>query len=88
VRGWGSPNADDWRKSLALCGCLLSALCGNKYSYIYNSDEWRKSTLVIVYSVLLLLQVSEVLPDQMRNEVVNTLLFNQAHLYEAEQPGT
>jgi hypothetical protein len=23
----------------------------------------------------------------MRNEVVNTLLFNQAHLYEAEQPG-
>jgi hypothetical protein len=19
VRGWGSPNSDDWRKSLALC---------------------------------------------------------------------
>jgi hypothetical protein len=24
VRGWGSPNSDDWRKSLALC-----LLCGN-----------------------------------------------------------
>jgi hypothetical protein len=23
VKGWGSPNADDWRKSLALC-----LLCG------------------------------------------------------------
>jgi hypothetical protein len=25
VRGWGSPNSDDWRKSLALC-----LLCGMK----------------------------------------------------------
>ncbi len=25
VRGWGSPNSNDWRKSLALC--LLSAWC-------------------------------------------------------------
>ncbi len=29
VRGWGSPNFDDWRKSLALC-----LLCGwNSLSY-------------------------------------------------------
>jgi hypothetical protein len=26
VRGWGSPNSDDWRKGLALC-----LLCGFKY---------------------------------------------------------
>jgi hypothetical protein len=30
VRGWGSPNSDDWRKSLALCllcdGLLLTLL--------------------------------------------------------------
>ncbi len=32
VRGWGSPNTDDWRESLLLC-----LLCGSKYlqySYI------------------------------------------------------
>ena len=38
-------------------------------------------------SVLGRFEVTEILPDQMRNAVVNPLLFNQAHLYEAEQPG-
>jgi hypothetical protein len=31
VRGWGSPNIDDWRKSLALwllCEAKSSAVCG------------------------------------------------------------
>jgi hypothetical protein len=31
VRGWGSPNADDWRKSLALC-----LLCGSLHKYILH----------------------------------------------------
>jgi hypothetical protein len=30
VRGWGSPNSDDWRKSLALC-----LLCAMQGSYTY-----------------------------------------------------
>jgi hypothetical protein len=34
VRGWGSPNSDDWRKSLALC-----LLCG-----VYNG--WLSACLV------------------------------------------
>ncbi len=29
VRGWGSPNSDDWRKSLAIC-----LLCGEQYPYV------------------------------------------------------
>jgi hypothetical protein len=31
VRGWGSPNSDDWRKGLALC--LLSALHQLYYTF-------------------------------------------------------
>ena len=31
VRGWGSPNSDDWRKSLALC-----LLCGLHTSWTEN----------------------------------------------------
>ena len=30
LRGWGRPNCDDWRKSLALCLlCEVSLLCSN-----------------------------------------------------------
>jgi hypothetical protein len=29
VRGWGSPNSDDWRKSFALC-----LLCGPTYFFV------------------------------------------------------
>jgi hypothetical protein len=36
VRGWGSPNSDDWRKSLALC-----ILCVWYYS-IYDSSSLGK----------------------------------------------
>ncbi len=32
VRGWGSPNFDDWRKSLALC-----LLCGGDATFPYHS---------------------------------------------------
>jgi hypothetical protein len=39
VRGWGSPNSDDWRKSLALC-----LLCGHPNStphyYIFCIFLW------------------------------------------------
>jgi hypothetical protein len=30
VRGWGSPNSDDWRKSLALC-LLCDSGCSSKH---------------------------------------------------------
>ncbi len=54
------------------------------------TDDWRLSStprLFHMTSVLGRFQVVEILPDQMRNGVVNPLLFNQAHLYEADQPG-
>jgi hypothetical protein len=34
VRGWGSPNSDDWRKSLALC--LLCALLLQKLGSVFS----------------------------------------------------
>jgi hypothetical protein len=36
--GWGSPNSDDWRKSLALC-----LLCGRRY----KKEKERKRTLCV-----------------------------------------
>ncbi len=36
LRGWGSPNSDDWRKSLALC-----LLCGR---YSHWSLEWVRGS--------------------------------------------
>ncbi len=38
VRGWGSPNSDDWNKSLALC--LLCGVMGGRRGKLQRS-EWR-----------------------------------------------
>jgi hypothetical protein len=48
VRGWGSPNSDDWRKSLALCLYsvllpVISLLLTNTISPVRLADpyDWR-----------------------------------------------
>jgi hypothetical protein len=33
VKGWGSPNSDDWRKNLALCACTLWLWLNSKYLF-------------------------------------------------------
>ena len=40
VRGWGSPNSDDWRKSLALC--LLCPLLVNIGFYLLHREKKDK----------------------------------------------
>ncbi len=41
VRGWGSPNSNDWRKSLALC-----LLCASDYeSFVYLSLSYSYSSI-------------------------------------------
>ncbi len=53
VRGWGSPNSDDWRKSLALCLlCDLprfsptwKLLCTNSKNYL-NRQQCTQTPLV------------------------------------------
>jgi hypothetical protein len=39
ARGWGSPNSDDWRKSLALC--LLCALDAPSSPVVYIGCDWE-----------------------------------------------
>jgi hypothetical protein len=38
VRGWGSPNSDDWRKGLALC---LLCINPNVFFFFINADQNR-----------------------------------------------
>jgi hypothetical protein len=40
-RGWGSPNSDDWRKSLALC--LLCAYLSRSSVYELFEDSFHKA---------------------------------------------
>ncbi len=37
MRGWGNPNSDDWRKSLALC-----LLCGHRNRRIHTAYGFSK----------------------------------------------
>jgi hypothetical protein len=39
VRGWGSPNSDDWRKSLSLC--LLCGIDRQKIRLIESNAKCR-----------------------------------------------
>ncbi len=41
ARGWGTPNSDDWRKSLALC--LLSACFSLLFSLLYCAGIFKQS---------------------------------------------
>jgi len=53
-------------------------------------EDWRLTVTPRMFhmtSVLGRFEVTEILPDQMRSGLVNQLLFNQAQLYETEQPG-
>ncbi len=61
VRGWGSPNSDDWRKSLALCGikywwgegCLTILLYLLQYvkemslTFPHSSSESMKQKILV-----------------------------------------
>jgi hypothetical protein len=49
VRGWGSPNSDDWRKILALC-----LLCDFMYLYVHvNFLQWaRYFRIVFIHKLM------------------------------------
>jgi hypothetical protein len=74
VRGWGSPNSDDWRKSLALC-----LLCGYDLSasncrlvFQMNNKKWCLSGSAFFF-------VKHSFFDKCSPSFV---LYNQENLYE------
>ncbi len=76
VRGWGSPNSDDWRKSFALCLlCARVALQGGEY---FLKQYWR--------SFFYVKNVSVCLPTINKTKA-NFIVFCSDCLYQLESSG-
>jgi hypothetical protein len=45
VRGWGSPNSDDWRKSLALCLLCDNMPSKNVGTFLFEYSKQKLTTI-------------------------------------------